>query len=203
LVIAGGLWWLWPAPKAPSATAPAPAVPAAAPRLSIVVLPFNNLSNDPEQQYFVDGVTEDLTTDLSRIAGTFVIARNTAFTYKGKGVDARQIGRDLGVRYVLEGSIRRSGDEVRVDAQLVDAETGAHLWAERFDRETGDLFRLQNEITGQIATTLGTQLVISEAGRPSERPDVQDYILRARAMSAKLISRENFGEMISLYERAL
>ena len=95
----------------------------------------------------------------------FVIARNTAFTYKGKAVDARQIGRDLGVRYVLEGSIRRSGDEVRVNTQLVDAETGAHLWAERFDRQTGDLFKLQNEITGQIASTLGTQLVISEAGR--------------------------------------
>jgi len=133
----------------------------------------------------------------------FVIARNTAFTYKGKPVDARQIGRDLGVRYVLEGSIRRSGNEVRVNAQLVDAETGAHLWAERFDRQAGDLFKLQNDITGQIAATLGPQLLISEAGRPSERPDVQDFILRARAMNTKPISRENYGDQIGLYERAL
>ncbi len=114
--------------------------PAVAPRLSIVVLPFTNLSNDPEQQYFADGITEDLTTDLSRIADMFVISRNTAFTYRNKRVDTKQIGRELGVRYVLEGSVRRSGNQVRVNAQLIDAETDAHLWAERFDRDTGDLF---------------------------------------------------------------
>jgi TolB-like protein len=107
--------------------------PIAAPRFSIVVLPFANLSNDPEQQYFADGITEDLTTDLSRIAGSFVIARNTAFTYKGKSVDVKQMGRELGVRYVLEGSVRRVGDQVRVNVQLVDGESGAHLWADRFD----------------------------------------------------------------------
>jgi adenylate cyclase len=128
--------------------------PAVVPRLSIVVLPFTNLSNDPEQQYFADGITEDLTTDLSRIADMFVIARNTAFTYKGKSIDAKQVGRELGVRYLLEGSVRRSGQQVRVNAQLVDARTGAHLWAERLDRDMGDLFRLQNEITGQIARAL-------------------------------------------------
>jgi adenylate cyclase len=103
--------------------------PAVVPRLSIVVLPFTNLRNDPDEQYFADGITEDLTTDLSRIADMFVIARNTAFTYKGKSIDAKQVGRELGVRYLLEGSVRRSGQQVRVNAQLVDAETGAHLWA--------------------------------------------------------------------------
>ena len=122
--------------------------------MSIVVLPFANLSDDRDQQYFADGVTEDLTTDLSRIAHMLVISRNTAFTYKNKPVNAKQIGRDLGVRYVLERSVQRSGNQVRVNAQLIDAETDAHLWAERFDRDMGDLFALQNEITGRIANTL-------------------------------------------------
>ena len=110
--------------------------PLAAPRLSIVVLPFASLSDNREQQYFADGITEDLTTDLSRIAGMFVISRNTAFTYKDKRVDTRQIGQELGVRYILEGSVRRSGNQVRINVQLIDAGSDAHLWAERFDRET-------------------------------------------------------------------
>ena len=114
------------------------AQPLVAPRLSIVVLPFANLGNDPDQQYFADGITEDLTTDLSRIAHMLVISRNTAFTYRDKPVNAKQIGRELGVRYVLEGSVQRSGNQVRVNAQLIDAETDAHLWAERFDRDIGD-----------------------------------------------------------------
>jgi adenylate cyclase len=136
-------WWAWPKGNSPAVSVQAPAaaspqIPPAvastpAPRLSIVVLPFANLSNDPEQEYFVDGVTDDLTTDLSRISGSFVIARTTAFTYKGKPIDAKQIGRELGVRYVLEGSVRRTGDQVRVNAQLIDAESGAHLWADQFD----------------------------------------------------------------------
>ena len=117
-----------------------------------MVLPFNNLSSDPDQQYFADGITEDLTTDLSRIGGMLVISRNTAFTYQGKTVDAKQIGRELRVRYVLEGSARHSGTQVRVNAQLIDAQTDAHLWAERFDIDTGDLFALQNEITAGSAT---------------------------------------------------
>ena len=121
--------------KAPPTTAVASSTYAAqslaAPRLSIVVLPFANLSSDPDQQYFADGITEDLTTDLSRIAGMFVISRNSAVTYRTKSVDTRQIGRELGVRYALEGSVQRSGKQVRVNAQLIDAETGAHLWAER------------------------------------------------------------------------
>jgi len=140
VLIAVGAWWLWPATKSAPTLAAATATPIpqpfAAPRLSIVVLPFANLSNDPDQQYFADGITEDLTTDLSRIAGMFVISRNSAFTYRNKPIDTRQIGRELGVRHALEGSVQRSGKQVRVNAQLIDAETGAHLWAERFDRDT-------------------------------------------------------------------
>ena len=117
------------------------------PRLSIVVMPFTNLSDDRDQQYFADGITEDVTTDLSRLADVFVISRNTAFSYRNQAVDAKWIGHELGVRYVLEGSVRRSGSRVRVNAQLIDAETAAHLWAERFDRDSEDLFALQNEIT--------------------------------------------------------
>jgi len=116
------------------------------PRLSIVVLPFANIGGDPELEYFVDGVTESLTTDLSRISGSFVIARNTAFTYKGKFVDVKQIGREMNVRYVLEGSVQRSGNRLRVNVQLLEAETGSHLWAERFDKLLADLFDMQDEI---------------------------------------------------------
>ena len=135
----------------------------AAPRLSIVVLPFANLSDDREQQYFADGITEDLTTDLSRISGSFVIARNTAFTYKGKPVDVKQAGRELGVRYVLEGSVRRTGHQVRVNVQLVDAETGAHLWADRFDTDRVNLPEAQEAIVGRIARTLNVEL-LADAG---------------------------------------
>jgi adenylate cyclase len=174
-----------------------------APRLSIVVLPFANLSNDREQQYFADGITEDLTTDLSRIAGMIVISRNTAFTYRHKSLDTRQIGRELGVHYVLEGSVRRSGNQVRISAQLINAETDAHLWAERFDRDAGDLFALQNEITSRIATALNVELIAAEAARPTENPDALDYILRGRAAYWKPNSREKWTETISLFERAL
>jgi TolB-like protein/cytochrome c-type biogenesis protein CcmH/NrfG len=173
------------------------------PRLSIVVLPFTNLSDDREQQYFADGITDDLTTDLSRLAGMFVISRNTAFTYRNKPIDTRQIGRELGVRYVLEGSVRRSGEQVRVNAQLIDAETDAHLWAERFDRDTGDIFSVQNEITSRIALELNLELIVTEAARPADNPDALDYILRGRAANAKPQSREKYAEEIGLYERAL
>src|SRR6267154_1348450 len=151
-------------PAASISPAASTSQPRAAPRLSIVVLPFSNLSDDREQQYFADGITEDLTTDLSRLANMFVISRNTAFTYRNKPVDTKQIGRELGVRYVLEGSVRRSGDQVRINAQLIDAATDAHLWTERFDRDTGDLFALQNEITGRLARALNIELV-ADAGR--------------------------------------
>jgi len=172
--------------------------PAVVPRLSIVVLPFANLGNDPEQQYFADGITEDLTTDLSRIAG-----RNTAFTYQGKRVDTKQIGRELGVRYVLEGSVRRSGNQIRVNAQLIDAATDAHLWAERFDRELSDLFALQNEIASRIAIALNLKLIGAEAARPIDNPDAVDYILRARAAMLKPLSRESYAEAISFFDHAL
>src|SRR5271155_3052177 len=138
-----GYGWGREAVADPRATSAPPVGPVSqstgAPRLSIVVLPFANLSNDAEQGYFADGITEDLTTDLSRIAGMFVISRNTAFTYRNKPIDTRQIGRELGVRYVMEGSVRRSSNQVRVGAQLIDTLTDAHLWADRFDRDTVDL----------------------------------------------------------------
>jgi TolB-like protein/Flp pilus assembly protein TadD len=167
------------------------------------VLPFANLSNDPEQQYFADGVTEDLTTDLSRIADMFVISRNTAFTYRNKRVDTKQIGRELGVRYVLEGSVQRSGNRVRVTAQLIDAETDAHLWAERFYGDADDLFALQDEITSRIAVALNLELVSAEAARPAEHPDALYYILRGRAASNKPQTRDTRAEAIRMFEAAL
>jgi TolB-like protein len=175
--------------------------PHSAPRLSIVVLPFTNLGDDREQQYFADGITEDLTTDLSRLANMFVISRNTAFTYRNKPIDTKQIGRELGVRYVLEGSIRRSGNQLRVNAQLIDAATDAHLWAERFDSDTVDLFALQNEITSRLANSLGVELIAAAAAQPTEHPDALDYILRGRARRES--SPDVYAEAIRLFEHAL
>ena len=168
-----------------------------------MVLPFANLSNDPDQQYFADGITEDLTTDLSRLPNMLVIARNTAFTYKSKPVDAKQIGRELGVRYLLEGSVQRSGNQLRVNTQLIDAGTGTHLWADRFDRDLGDMFALQNDITSRIAVALNLELVAAEAARPSTNPDSVEYILRGRAANAKPPTRESKAESIAFYERAV
>jgi len=183
--------------------ASAAAKPPLAPRLSIVVLPFVNLSNNPQQEYFADGITADLMTDLSRIPDMLVISRNTAFTYKDKPIDTKRIGRELRVRYVLEGEVQRSGSRVRVTAQLIDAETDAHLWAERFDGDAGDLFALQEEITNRIAVALDLELVDAAAARPSERPDARDYILRGRALRLKPPSRENRTNAIALFEKAL
>jgi TolB-like protein/Flp pilus assembly protein TadD len=177
--------------------------PAAAPRLSIVVLPFTNLSDDREQQYFAEGITEDLTTDLSRLENMFVISRNTSFTYKNKPVDTKRIGRELGVRYVLEGSVRRSGSRVRVTAQLIDAATDTHLWAERFDSDTVDLFALQNEITSRLANALGVELIAAEAARLTEHLDALDYILRGRAVLLKPRTLDTYREAINLFEHAL
>jgi TolB-like protein len=177
---------------------------AAARRLSIVVLPFISLSDDREQQYFADGITEDLTTDLSRLAGYSIISRNTAFTYRNRPSDTKQIGRELGVRYVLEGSVQRSGNRVRVSVQLIDAESDTHLWADRLDRDAGDLFVLQNEITSQIAGALHVELIGAEAARPAVKPDALDYVLRARALYlGNVPTRDNYAEQIALYERAL
>jgi TolB-like protein len=174
------------------------------PRPSIVVLPFTDLSEDRTRQYFVDALTEDLTADLSRIEGMFVISRNTAFTYRDKPVSTTQIGEELNVRYVLEGSVQRAGNRVRVTAQLIEAETDNHLWAERFDREINDLFALQDEITSRIAVELNLELINAEAARPSEHLDVLDFIFRGRARSAgKVPSAENCAEAISLFKCAL
>ena len=153
---------------APSAVEPNRQGP---PRLSMVVLPFANIGGDPEQEHFVDGVTESLTTDLSRIRGAVVIARNTAFTYKGKAVDLKPIGRELNVRYVLEGSVQRGGNRMRVNVQLIDAETGNHLWAERFDKPLADLFDMQDEIVARLANALNAQLVAAEARRAEKAPN--------------------------------
>jgi adenylate cyclase len=157
LVIAAGAWYFLVGSKPAVVVANAPA------HLSIVVLPFANLSSDPAQDYFADGITENLTTDLSRIRNSFVIARNTAFTFKGKNIDAKEIGKELGVRYVLEGSVQRDNNRVRVNAQLIDAESGAHLWADRFEDDLADLFKLQDQVVARLANSLGYELVKAEA----------------------------------------
>jgi len=210
LVIAAIVWWVWPAPKAtstPSAAVASIAQPLVAPRLSIVVLPFTNLSNDPEQEYFADGITDDLTTDLSRISGSFVIARNTAFTYKGKAIDAKQIGRELGVRYVLEGSVRRTGDQVRVNAQLIDTESGAHLWADRFDTDRANLPEAQNEMTSRLAGVLNIELVKDVSRRIEQEtainPDARDLVMRGWAWRYRPASKETRREALRAFERAL
>jgi TolB-like protein/DNA-binding winged helix-turn-helix (wHTH) protein/Tfp pilus assembly protein PilF len=177
----------------------------AAPRLSIVVLPFANFGGDPEQDYFVDGVTESLTTDLSRISGSFVIGRHTAFTYKGKAVDLKQLGRELNVRYVLEGSVQRSGNRLRVNVQLVDAEAGAHLWADRFDKPLSDLFDMQDEIVSRLANTLDAQLTEQEARR-SERaphPNSMDLYFQGKALLYKGWTPEFLAQARVLFEGAL
>jgi TolB-like protein/class 3 adenylate cyclase len=193
-----------PTPALTLAGAVAPQI-AAAPRLSIVVLPFDNMGSDPEQQYFADGITEDLTTDLSRISGMVVIARNTAFAYRNKPIDAWQLGRELNVRYVLEGSVRRSGERVRINAQLIDAETGTHLWAERFDHYINDLFVLQDEVTCRIAIALNVELVSAEAPRSVDNPDVFDYILRGRDALDNYTKprRQSLATAVRLFENAL
>jgi TolB-like protein/class 3 adenylate cyclase len=186
--------------------APAPAPEkSAAPRLSIVVLPFANIGGDPEQEHFVDGVTESLTTDLSRIRGAVVIARNTAFTYKGKPLDVKTIGRDLNVRYVLEGSVQRGGNRMRVNVQLIDAETGNHLWAERFDKLLADLFDMQDEIVARLAGSLNAQLVAAEARRAERapNPDSMDLYFQGLAWLNKGAAPDNVAQARSFFDRAL
>ena len=170
-----------------------------------MVLPFTNIGGDPEQEYFVDGVTESLTTDLSRISGSLVIARNTAFTYKGKHVDVKQIGRDLGVRYVLEGSVQRGGNRLRINVQLIDAETGNHLWAERFDKPVADLFDMQDEIVARLANALNAELIALEARRAeqSPNPDSMDLYFQGMAWANKGVNPEYFAKARACFERAL
>jgi TolB-like protein/class 3 adenylate cyclase len=174
-------------------------------RLSIVVLPFANIGGDPEQEYFVDGVTESLTTDLSRIRNAFVIARNTAFTYRGRPFDVRQIGRDLSVRYVLEGSVQRGENRMRVNVQLIEAETSNCLWAERFDKPVADLFDMQDEIVARLANTLQTQLVTAEARRAERaaNPDSMDLYFQGMAWFNKGFTPDHLYKAIEFFDRAL
>jgi TolB-like protein/DNA-binding winged helix-turn-helix (wHTH) protein len=175
------------------------------PRLSIVVLPFANIGGVPEQEYFADGVTDSLTTDLSRISGAFVIGRSTAFTYKGKAADVRQIGRDLNVRYVLEGSVQRVGERIRVNVQLIDTETGVHLWAERFDKLVADLFDMQDEIVSRLASRLGQELVSAEAKRAerSAHPDSMDLYFLGLAAYNQGQTAANINLARAYFNRAL
>jgi TolB-like protein/Tfp pilus assembly protein PilF len=194
-----------PVQAKPVAPFPQISAPSSAPRLSIVVLPFANLGGDPEQEYFVDGVTESLTTDLSRISGSFVIARNTAFTYKGKPVDVKQIGRELNISYVLEGSVQRGSNRLRVNVQLIDAETGNHLWAERFDKPVADLFDMQDEIVARLANQLNAQLTALEARRAerSPTPDSMDLYFQGMAWLNKGTIPEYCAQAGGYFERAL
>jgi TolB-like protein/DNA-binding winged helix-turn-helix (wHTH) protein len=175
------------------------------PRFSIVILPFANIGGDQEQDYFADGVTDSLTTDLSRIRGAFVIGRSTAFVYKGEAADVRQIGRDLNVRYVLEGSVQRVGKRVRVNVQLIETETAAHLWAERFDKPVANLFDMQDEIVARLAGALNTELVTAEARRAEQAPtpDSMDLYFQGRAWLNKGRVPDNIARARSLFDRAL
>ncbi len=188
-----------PRPSAPPAEKPGP------PRLSIVVLPFANIGGDPEQDYFVDGVTESLTTDLSQMSGMRVIGRNTAFSYKNKAIDLKQVERELSVRYVLEGSVQRSVNRMRVNVQLIDAESGNHLWADRFDKPVADLFDMQDEIVARLANALNAQLIIAEARRAERAPspDSMDLYFQGMSWYNRGFTPDNLSEARKLLARAL
>jgi adenylate cyclase len=198
VLIAGGTWYF---------LAGARSTPPIAARLSMVVLPFTNLSNDPAQDYFADGVTENLTTELSRLHNSFVIARNTAFTFKGKNLDAKAIGKELGVRYVLEGSVQRDANRVRVNAELIDAESGAHLWADRFEEDVVDLFKLQDEVVARLAGALQIELVNAEAQRSlhdrPRNPDAIDLTMRGMALLNQPFTKASRYEARDFFEEAL
>jgi len=175
-------------PATPLASAPALTLPD---KPSIAVLPFTNLSGDPEQDYFADGIVEDIITALSRVHWLFVIARNSSFTYKGKAVDVKQVGRELGVRYVLEGSVRKASNRVRIAGQLVDATTGAHVWADRFDGALDDIFDLQDRVTVSVAGIIEPKLRHVEIERARRKPtdSLDAYDLYLRALAMKVTSR--------------
>ncbi len=191
IVVAGGAWWVLNANRPAGVATKAPAEAA---RLSIVVLPFANLSGDPGQDYLVDALTDELTTSLARLHDTFVIAYNTAMTFKGKPIDAKAIGKDLGVRYVLEGSVQPSGDRTRVNAQLIDAGSGAHLWAEQFDTPRADLLQMQDVVVAHLAHNLDFQLTQAEAARlkrtPTVNRDAEDLALQCQAGSKAWLGKE-------------
>jgi len=196
---AGWVGWRWLRPSE-SAGLPLPDRP------SVAVLPFSNLSQDASQEYFSDGVTEDLITGLSKVSGLFVIARNSVFTYKGKAVKVRDVGRELGVRYVLEGGVQRSGSRVRITAQLVDATTGYHIWAERYDREVNDIFALQDEVTQRIVSAMAVKLTEAEKRRlgqpPTGNPEAYDLVLRGHE-ERRLTTRDGNAEARRLFVKAL
>ena len=192
------------APAVPPATA-SPQTLALPDKPSLAVLPFQNMSGDPEQEYFVDGMVEEIITALSRIRWLFVIARNSSFTYKGQAVDVKQIGRELGVRYVLEGSVRRAGNRVHITGQLIDAETGAHLWADRFDGPLEDVFDLQDKVATSVAGVIEPTLQAAETSRSANRPtaDLTAYDLYLRGYALALSSATRFPEALGLMERAI
>ena len=173
---------------------------------SLAVLPFQNLSGDPEQEYFADGIVEDITTAIARLPWLFVIARNSSFTYKGKAVDVKQVGRELGVRYVLEGSVRKAGNRVRITGQLIDTATGAHIWADRFDGALDDIFELQDQVASSVAGAIEPRLRLAEIERASRKPteslDAYDLYLRALAQINKY-TEEGMREAVILAKRAL
>jgi adenylate cyclase len=199
VMVALGSWYLFGANRPATVTANKPA------HLSIVALPFTNLSGDPSQDYFADGITDNLTTDLSRIRNSFVIARNTAFTFKGKNIDTREISKELRVRYVLVGSVQRDQNHVRVSAQLIDGETGAHLWAERFEESITDLFKLQDQVVARLANTLGYELARAEARKSihSSNPDAIDLTMRGWAAMWQPPTKESTASARDYFERAM
>jgi adenylate cyclase len=198
--------WSWSGSKLPGQTASIQGI-GEVPRLSLVALPFTNLSGDPEQEYFADGITDDLTTDLSHLAGSFVIARNTAFSYKGKSVDVKQVGRDLGVRYVLDGSVRRIGERVLLNAQLVSTDTGGQIWADRLEGDRSRLGELQAEFVGRLASSLNVQLTQAESLRSlrerPNNPDAADFAMRGWAALNRPRNPTHLREALKLFDDAL
>ena len=206
ILVAGGLWWWqpWTLEKMPASIEgmpfPLPDKP------SIAVLPFDNISGDKEQEYFADGLADDLITDLSKISGLFVIARNSSFAYKGKSPDIRQVARELGVRYVLEGSVRRAGDRIRINAQLIDGTSGGHIWAQRYDRDTADIFAVQDEVINQIISALAVNLTITEQSQlariPTSNLEAYDYYLLAEH-GTYLADSTSFNDTLAFYQKAI
>jgi adenylate cyclase len=203
IVIAGAAWYVLGTTRT-ATVASSPQSAAETAHLSIVVLPFTNLSGDPSQDYFADGITENLTTDLSRIRNSFVIARNTAFTFRGKNIPIKEIGKELNVRYVLEGSVQRDRGRVRVNVQLIDVETGAHLWADRFEEDFADLFKLQDQVVARIANSLRVELVNAESHRPRQQNlDAVDLTMRGWALLWPSQTRETDRVARDLFEQAV
>jgi TolB-like protein/Flp pilus assembly protein TadD len=206
LAASGVLWWQPWQPDVEPASVEAMAFPLPD-RPSIAVLPFNNMSDDASQEYFADGMTEDLITDLSKISGLFVIARNSSFSYKGQQVKVQQVAEELGVRYVLEGSVRRAGDEVRINAQLIDATTGGHVWAERYDRNLDNIFAVQNSITERIVQALELHLTDTEQKQRDKGPkttslEAYDLVLKARKLMTRF-DHKAAAEARDLLQRAI